>query len=118
MTPSWSSFSCRQLVSIGLPLTDFAELAEEPYSAWCSGEAVAWGGGEVTPFQANAPVVIGGIGVHPGQYVFADSSGAVFIPEADIDAVLGTAHQIRRDDVSYRTAISRESADDVHGTER
>src|ERR1700712_2435495 len=44
-------------------LRDFAELAEEPYTAWCSGEAVAWVGGEVAPLQANVPVVIGGIGV-------------------------------------------------------
>ena len=99
-------------------LRDFDELAKEPYAAWCSGEAVAWGGGEVTPFQANVPVVIGGVGVHPGQYVFCDSSGAVFIPEADIDKVLETAHQIRRDDVSYRSAIARESIDDPHKTER
>lgn len=99
-------------------LRDFGELAEEPYAAWCSGEAVAWGGGEVTPFQANVPVVIGGVGVHPGQYVFCDSSGAVFIPEADIDRVLDTAHQIRRDDASSRTEIACESVDDARGTER
>jgi hypothetical protein len=42
----------------------------------------------------------------------------VFIPEADIDEVLETAHQIRRDDAFHRTAIARESADDAHGTER
>ena len=99
-------------------LRDFGELAEEPYVAWCSGEAVAWGGGEVTPFQANVPVVIGGVGVHPGQYVFGDSSGAVFIPEADIDKVLETAHQIRSDDASYRTVIARDGVDEASGTER
>lgn len=99
-------------------LRDFDDLAEEPYAAWCSGEAVAWGGGDVTPFQANVPIVVGGVGVYPGQYVFCDSSGAVFIPEADIDNVLETAHQIRRDDASYRTGIARENVDDAHGTER
>ena len=99
-------------------LRDFGELADEPYAAWCSGEAVAWGGGEVTPFQANVPVVIRGVGVYPGQYVFGDSSGAVFIPEADIDKVLETAHQIRSDDVSYRSVIARAGADEAAGTER
>lgn len=98
-------------------LRDFDELAEEPYAAWCSGEAVAWGGGEVTPFQANVPVVIGGVGVYPGQYVFCDASGAVFIPEVHIDAVLETAHQIRSDDVSFRAVIAQESGE-THGTER
>ncbi len=99
-------------------LRDFDELAEEPYAAWCSGEAVAWGGGEVTPSQANVPIVIGGVGVYPGQYVSCDSSGAKFIPEADIDKVLETAHQIRRDDASYRTVIARECLDDAQATER
>lgn len=41
-----------------------------------SGEATRWGGDQVTPFQANVPVVLAGVGVMPGQYVFADSSGA------------------------------------------
>lgn len=99
-------------------LRDFDELADEPYAAWCSGEAVAWGGGDVTPFQANVPVVIGGVGVHPGQYVLCDSSGAVFVPEVDIDAVLETAHQIRRDDADFRTVIARENGDETHGAER
>lgn len=91
-------------------LRDFSELAVEPYSTWCSGEAVAWGGAEVTPYQANVPVVLNGVGVHPGQYVYCDSSGAVVIPEADIDSVLDIAHQIRRDDSASRTAISNEDA--------
>lgn len=98
-------------------LRDFDELAEEPYAAWCSGEAVAWGGGDVTPFQANVPIVIGGVGVYPGQYVFCDASGAVFIPEADIDKVIETAHQIQRDDASYREVIARENIDSAQGTE-
>lgn len=99
-------------------LRDFDELAGESYAAWCSGEAVAWGGGEVTPFQANVPVVVGGVGVLPDQYVFCDSSGAVFIPEADIDDVLETAHQIRRDDAYSRVAIAQESEGAAAGSER
>lgn len=89
-------------------LRDFGELATEPYSAWCSGEAVSWGGGEVTPYLANVPVVLSGVGVHPGQYVFCDSSGAVLIPDADIDGVLEVAHQIRRDDSAFREDITSE----------
>lgn len=99
-------------------LRDFDELADEPFAAWCAGEAVAWGGREVTPFQANVPVVIGGVGVYPNQYAFCDSSGAVFIPEADIDDVLETAHQIRRDDASSRIAIAGENTNTTAGHER
>lgn len=86
-------------------LRDFDELAAEPYASWCSGEAVSWGGGQVTPHLANVPVVVGGVGVHPGQYIYCDSSGAIVISEADIDDVLSVAHQIRDDDAGFRTAI-------------
>ena len=38
----------------------------------------------MTPFQANVPVVLKGVGVMPGSYVFADSSGAVVVPAPQI----------------------------------
>ena len=100
-------------------LRDFNELASESFSTWCSGEAVGWGGGEVTPYLANVPVVLGGVGVHPGQYIFCDSAGAVVISEADIDGVLDVAHQIRSEDVAFRVAIATKvvttCANDEHG---
>ena len=39
----------------------------------------------MTPFQANVPVVVSGVGVMPGQYVYVDSSGAVVIPDGQLD---------------------------------
>lgn len=99
-------------------LRDFEELAAEPYASWCSGEAVSWGGGEVTPYLANVPVVLGGVGVHPGQYVYCDSSGAVVIPEADIDGVLSVAHQIRNDDAGFRAAMSSADGSGLNVSER
>ena len=66
-------------------LRDFDELARYDFAAYCSGEATRWGGDSVTPFQANVPVVLRGVGVLPGQYVFADSSGAAVIPEDQVD---------------------------------
>jgi 4-hydroxy-4-methyl-2-oxoglutarate aldolase len=90
-------------------LRDFDELAEYDFAAYCAGEATRWGGGEVTPFQANVPVVLRGVGVIPGQYVFADSSGAVVIPPADLDHVLAEARSIEADDARYREEIAREN---------
>ena len=40
----------------------FKDLAGYDFAAYCSGEATKWGGGEVTPFQANVPVVLSGVG--------------------------------------------------------
>jgi 4-hydroxy-4-methyl-2-oxoglutarate aldolase len=89
-------------------LRDFDELARYDFAAYCSGEATRWGGGEVTPFQANVPVVVSGVGVVPGQYVFADSSGAVVIPAQQIDEVIEGARAVEAEDARYREEIERE----------
>jgi regulator of RNase E activity RraA len=89
-------------------LRDFDELAGYDFAAYCSGEATHWGGGEVTPFQANVPVVLSGVGIVPGQYVFADSSGAVVIPDRQLDEVLEGARAVEQEDARSREEIARE----------
>ena len=89
-------------------LRDFDELAEYDFAAYCAGEATRWGGREITPFQANVPVVLSGVGVIPGQHVFADSSGAVMIPPEELEQVLAEARSIEADDARYREQIARE----------
>ncbi|EST39792.1 hypothetical protein N566_00100 [Streptomycetaceae bacterium MP113-05] len=89
-------------------LRDFDELRTCPFAAYCSGAAVRWGGDVITPALANVPVVVAGVGVLPGQYVFADDSGAVVIPESDIDAVLAGAAAMREEDAGSRARIARE----------
>ena len=89
-------------------LRDFDELAGYDFACYCSGEATRWGGGEVTPLQANVPVVVAGVGVIPGHYVYADSAGAVLIPEAQLDEVLAEARRIESDDQGFRAEIARE----------
>lgn len=90
-------------------LRDFDELAGYDFAAYCSGEATKWGGGEVTPFQANVPVVVSGVGVLPGQYVFADSSGAVVIPDGQVEDVIAGARAVEAEDKRDREQIERES---------
>jgi regulator of RNase E activity RraA len=96
-------------------LRDFDELAGYDFAAYCAGEATRWGGGEVTPFQANVPVVLKGVGVIPGQYVFADSSGAVVIPPPDLDRVLAEARSIEAEDARFREQIAREDGPSALG---
>jgi regulator of RNase E activity RraA len=60
----------------------------------------------VTPFQANVPVVVGGVGVMPGQYVYADAAGAVVIPAGQVDDVLAEARKIEAEDEAFRAAIA------------
>jgi regulator of RNase E activity RraA len=89
-------------------LRDFAQLQSHPFAAYCSAEAVRWGGDVITPYQANVPVVVAGVGVHPGQYVFADDSGAVVIPEPDIDAVLDGAAAVGKEEAAFRAQVEQE----------
>jgi regulator of RNase E activity RraA len=89
-------------------LRDFDQLAGYEFAAYCSGEATRWGGEEVTPFQTNVPVVISGVGVMPGDYVFADGSGAVVISGGQVDDVIEGARAVDAEDARYREEISRE----------
>jgi 4-hydroxy-4-methyl-2-oxoglutarate aldolase len=89
-------------------LRDFDELAGYDFASYCSGEGTRWGGDSVTPFLANVPVVVGGVGVVPGQYVFADGSGAVVIPDAQIDEVLEGARKVEAEDAVFRGEIPTE----------
>ena len=89
-------------------LRDFDELARYDFAAYCSGEATRWGGDHVTPFQANVPVVLDRVGVMPGHYVFADSSGAVVIPDVQVEEVLAEARKVEAEDAASRDQIARE----------
>jgi regulator of RNase E activity RraA len=66
----------------------------------------------VTPFQANVPVVLDRVAVMPGHYVFADSSGAVVIPDAQIEEVLTEARKVEAADAASRDQIAREQIRD------
>jgi regulator of RNase E activity RraA len=89
-------------------LRDFDQLANYDCAIYCSGEATRWGGDAVTPFQANVPVVVAGVGVMPGAYVFADASGAVIIPEHQIGEVLEGALLVQHEDAAALSAIEVE----------
>jgi regulator of RNase E activity RraA len=90
-------------------LRDFEELAGYDFAAYCSGEATRWGGDVVTPFQVNVPVVVGGVGMLPGQYIYADAAGAVVFPEGEVDEVLDEARKIAAEDKGYRARIAGET---------
>ncbi|WP_308117404.1 RraA family protein [Streptomyces fuscigenes] len=74
-------------------LRDFGELAGSGLAVYCRGEAVRWGGDTVTPFETNRPVVVSGVGIRPGDYIFAQGSSAISIPRAQVRAVLDDARR-------------------------
>jgi 4-hydroxy-4-methyl-2-oxoglutarate aldolase len=90
-------------------LRDFNELAGYEFAAYCAGEATRWGGDAVSPFQANVPVVLNGVGVRPGDYVYADDAGAVVLPAGQIDEVLQGALAVTREDAEYLEMVRGEN---------
>lgn len=89
-------------------LRDFDELRGHRFSSWCRGEATRWGGDTVMPFGANVAVEVGGVCVTPGDYIYADASGAVVIPATSLGRVLDEAHRIEAEDAQAITLIRGE----------
>ena len=89
-------------------IRDFDELAGYDFAVYCGGEATRWGGDVVTPFQANVPVVLGRVGIRPGDFVYADSSGAVVMPAAQVKDVLRGAIDVTEEDERYLDDIKQE----------
>ncbi|OBG98879.1 dimethylmenaquinone methyltransferase [Mycobacterium sp. E3251] len=98
-------------------LRDFAELEHFNIAIYCRGETTRWGGDSVTPFEVNRPVVVAGVTVRPGDYVFADASGAAVIPAADVRAVLCAANQVAAEDAAAIAAIRGETPTTPGGDE-
>lgn len=94
-------------------IRDFDQLAQYEFTVRCRGETTRWGGGEVTPFEANCPVVFDRVLIMPGDLVYADSSGAVVIPAGEADSVLALARDIAEEEMNAVDDIADEEAD--HG---
>jgi regulator of RNase E activity RraA len=75
---------------------------------WCRGEATRWGGNTVMPFAANVAVEIGGVCVIPGDYLYADASGAVVIPRPSLRRVIDEALTIEAADARSLEQIAAE----------
>jgi 4-hydroxy-4-methyl-2-oxoglutarate aldolase len=50
------------------------------------------------------------VGVMPGQYVFADDSGALVVPDVQIEEVLESARRIKVEDERFRREIASETS--------
>jgi regulator of RNase E activity RraA len=92
-------------------LRDFNQLSDYAFATWCRGEATRWGGETVMPFAANVAVEIGGVCVIPGDYVYADASGAVVIPRASLQRVIDEALTVEAEDARSLEQIAAEKPD-------
>ena len=89
-------------------LRDFDQLGDYAFTTWCRGEATRWGGDTVMPFVANVAVEIGGVCVIPGDYLYADASGAVVIPRSSLKRVIDEALSVEAEDARSLKEIATE----------
>ena len=91
-------------------LRDFEQLADYAFATWCRGEATRWGGDTVMPFAANVPVEIGGVCMVPGDYLYADASGAVVVPRASLKQVIDEALTVEAEDARSLKEIATKAS--------
>lgn len=94
-------------------LRDFGELRAYDFGAWCAGETVRWGGDVLMPWSAGETVVVRGVTITPGDWVYADAAAAVVIPASHVDVVLDEAMRVEGEDRGYVVDIRGEDPADV-----
>jgi regulator of RNase E activity RraA len=65
------------------------------------------------PFEVNVPVSVGEVTVVPGDYIYADDSGAAIIPASVLQPVLEEAIKIEEADSESIETIGREDPEQV-----
>lgn len=53
------------------------------------------------------PVKVGGVSVHPGDFVFADETGAVVVPQAMYDQTLGELDKIKKKEDVFKAGLAK-----------
>ncbi len=94
-------------------LRDFDEFQHYDFATYCKGKAVRWGGDSVVPTAVNGPIVLDGIRIVPGDYVYADDAALVVIPESRILDVLQEAVRVEAEDAHFIQQIKAEDPQEI-----
>ena len=94
-------------------LRDFDDLANYPVAIYCKGETTRTGGNLIQPYLANVPIKVDEVTVVPGDYIYADKTGAVVIPANDIEKVIDLAHKILNMAKGMLEKIKQENPEEV-----
>jgi regulator of RNase E activity RraA len=73
---------------------DVDEAVELDFPVYAAGAVPTTARSRVMETACQTPVVIGGVRVRPGDFVLADRSGVVFVPQDRIDEVLQLAEEL------------------------
>lgn len=85
-------------------IRDIAAIRELDFPVFSLGTTVAAGnkngGGKV-----NVPIAIGGVAVHPGDYIIGDMDGVVVVPQNDAERMVAAAEaKIQKDEIRAQEA--------------
>ncbi|MEV5148477.1 RraA family protein [Streptomyces sp. NPDC052727] len=89
-------------------LRDYTQLRHHGFATWCQGEATRWGGDTVVPYAAGVAIEVAGVCVVPGDYVYADSAGAVVIPRTSVERVFQEANKIEAEEAGFAARVRDE----------
>jgi regulator of RNase E activity RraA len=94
------------------PVRDLAEIARLGFPVFHRGTSPATPRKEV-PGELRVPLVLGGVGISPGDLVVADADGIVVVAAADADEVLARADELatREDDLRERIDAGESTLD-------
>lgn len=111
-----SSRDCRIGNLRGFSQTDgFGTLVSSNGSSlfYCSGETVKAGAADLMPIAANVPVVVRGVTVLPGDFVYADAAAAVIVPAGLVDEAFRLAARVELEDAAFLASIRAEDPDEI-----
>jgi regulator of RNase E activity RraA len=87
------------------PVRDIDEARQYDFPVFARGTTAFTARGRVAELATNVPVMIGDVEVHPGDYVVADNSGAIFLRGSDVLAVLEAAEMISGREAAMTKAL-------------
>lgn len=105
----WKSMGTRAVISNGA-VRDTDEIIKQKIPVYLDhanrGRGIRPGRNEIE--SVNAPVVVGGVQVNPGDVVVADGDGVIVVPRQHAREVAEYAHEILKSDKEARKALYEE----------
>jgi 4-hydroxy-4-methyl-2-oxoglutarate aldolase len=122
---SWGGMLTRAALSRGVAgvvldgsCRDIDEARELGFPVFGRGVATRTARGRIHEVSCGAPVQIGATVVRTGDWVFADGSGVVFVPAANVQRVRSAAERLaRKETLMLELLASRTPLTDIFGTD-
>lgn len=97
---------CRGAIVDG-GIRDTKMILDSGFAVWHKYRSAADARGRWTITETNIPVMIDGVVISPGDYIFADADGVVVIPQSILDRVVNDAETIVSQEISIRDSVGQ-----------